>query len=193
MKTKVINQRVHSLLEPLGFNRKGSSNLWNRRIDGFIDVLDIQVSQFSSTYTINIGVVDVVAFQIFKDGAPPEFVYEPDATIRDRIGSLIDRYEKWWEIDDPDSADDTVTCIRDYALPFFESHKSHQAVRDWLIERGAEKYPYPPLSMNLAILEQILGDDMRAKEILKNKRDKTHSEPWRKAIEELALRLNIEL
>lgn len=193
MKTKAINQRIHSLLKPLGFKRKGTSNLWNRRNVGFIDIIDIQVSQFSSTYTINIGVVDIAVFQIFKSTDISEFIYQPEATIGDRIGNLIDHYDMWWAINDPDSADETIEKIQDFVLPFFERHQTHASIKEWLIGNDAEKNSYPPLAMNLAILEKMLGNDLRSKEILSEKREKTSSEPWRLAIEQLADRLDIEL
>jgi Domain of unknown function (DUF4304) len=193
MKTGNVNKHIHSLLKPLGFRRKGSGNLWNRRVGDFVDILDIQVSQFSSTYTINLGIVDVEVFEVFKGTETLPFIQQPEATIRERIGDLAGGHDKWWKTDDLDAAHETGRYIENYALPFFEGYRSHDAVRSWLISKKVERNSYPPQSLNLAIVENLLGNREEAKEILRSTYAKTRSTAWQKFIEELSIRLNIDL
>jgi hypothetical protein len=151
----VITQIDHAL-KLVGFARQ--KRLWNRRFQSIIDVLDVQVSKSHASVTINVGLVDVEVYAIFWGKGPPEFVEQPFCTVCLRVGELIDGRDKWWDIDRPTFPGDVVESVAKYVLPCFDRLHSRSAMKKWLIDSGVIRKGYPPPIINLAILDNLLGD-----------------------------------
>jgi hypothetical protein len=84
-------------LRPAGFARRKA--VWNHRHDALIDVVDLQVSKGGEDVTLNCGVLDPVVHLKAWSSEVPQFVQEPDCTVRARIGELLpERLDVWWQL-----------------------------------------------------------------------------------------------
>lgn len=174
------------LLKPLGFARKKTT--WNRVVGQFVDVLDVQLSKYANSLTLNAGVLEKKVYRECWGKKAEEFVEEPFCVVRVRIGELIDQKDKWWSIDDGEAAEDIVNNVKKLILPFFERLHSLDAMRQWLIQENVVEQKYPPPAICLAILEHCLGRKEEACAILSALLAKI-SGAWRAKVGEVAKRL----
>jgi Domain of unknown function (DUF4304) len=155
MNKSATTEKLDRLLVPLGFERRRRT--WNRRRDLFVDVVDIQRAGTSNHFTINAGVFDPEVHSLIWDKRPPEFVQEIERTARARIGSLIDRYDRWWDPKSEDTPDEVADLVEAYVLPFLK-RMNNRAV---MAERLHSDYPmnqFPLTIISLAILKGLLGE-----------------------------------
>jgi Domain of unknown function (DUF4304) len=128
-----------------GFVRKKLT--WNRRIDHFTDVIDLQESRWNQTpvckFAINIGIFDPEVYELCWGKSAPASVSETDCVVRLRLSSLRQmnlpakkRTDEWWEIrseTNTRSLSESITRDIDvYALPFFLSHHNEAFLLDYL-------------------------------------------------------------
>lgn len=177
MTISAIIEPLDHLLKPLGFERR--QRIWNRPIDRFVDVVDVQVSKAGGTFTINAGVVDLDAYKILWGRKPDEFVEQPMCTVCARIGELTDGKDKWWKIESPSVAGDVGDHVASHLAPFFERMHNREAMKQWFVDHDVKKKRYPPPIINLAILESLLGNSAQScallAELLKASTDAWHS------------------
>jgi len=187
MSKKAIIRRLHRLLEPVGFIQH--HGVWNRKVNSFVDVVDIQVSKAGDAVTTNAGVLDLDVHAVLWDDVPAEFVEQPICTVSTRIGELVDGRDKWWQIDNFGVADDLAENITVHVLPFLERLHAREAMRQWLIASDVMKKSYPPPIINLAILESFLGNAARGCAILAELRTASAG-AWRARTVDVAKRLH---
>lgn len=116
MNSCFIVKRLHGLLKPIGFIKQGAT--WNRPLDQFIDVVNIQTSKSWDAVTVNAGVVYPAAFTKCREEDLPRFIAEPKCTVRARIGELIDGKDMWWNLTSPDVEEAIVEKVEGIVLPF---------------------------------------------------------------------------
>lgn len=131
---------------------------WNRLVDSFVDVVDLQISKAGDTITVNAGVVDVDVHTILWGRKPPEFVEQPACTVCIRIGELIDGKDMWWRLSDHETVHSVGANVAARVLPFLERMHSRRAMERWLIDTKVETRKYPAPILNLAILKTLLGE-----------------------------------
>jgi hypothetical protein len=155
MSEKGIISAIDDLLRPLNFTRK--KTVWNRRSEYVVEVIDLQVSKAGGAVTVNAGVLDIDVHKILWGNEPSAFVEEPACTVRARAGDLIGDKDLWWQLDADQTIDEVFKAITEHALPFVKRMRSRQHMVQWLTNtRGVKKYPLP--TINLAILQHILGN-----------------------------------
>lgn len=187
MSTKTIFAYLDRMLEPLGFVRHKAT--WNRRIETFVDVIDMQISKARNDVTINAGVLDIGVHSIYEGRETADVVEEPSCTVRARIGDLIDGKDKWWQIDKShEAAEDMATQVANRVLPFFERLHSTEAMVTWLTEANVMTKQYPPPIIYLAILHHYLGDNSKPCELLADLLAKTTS-PWKPKVKDVMERM----
>ena len=149
-----LAQSLHAVLRPRGFRKKGAR--WNRASGSFVDVIDIQKSQWSFSFTVNCGVFLPSAYTLLWEKQPAKFVSEVSCTVRSRIGGLIDDHDLWWDVKQEtipqDVIDDVVTKVEAYVLPFLDGLHSLKAMEAYLVEKQVAKYGMCPEAIFLAIL-----------------------------------------
>jgi Domain of unknown function (DUF4304) len=189
MSKKLIIEQVDAVLKPLGFLRRG--DVWNRLMDNLVEVVDVQFSKNADSYTLNAGVLDKAAHQIFWDEQPPEFVEQPQCTIGVRVGNLLDGKDKWWALDD--TMDDAGQLKSSVAaiLDFLGLSASRQKMIDWLDDNEVTKKRYPPPVINLAILQALTGQLPTALAILNELQEKV-SGPWLDRVLQVGERLSLQ-
>jgi len=155
-KRAVVRQFDH-LLKPRSFLRQ--KDVWNRRVQSIVDVIDIQISKVDDSATVNAGVLDREVYTIAWGREPPELIEQPHCTIGVRIGALRDdRLDKWWRLGDDNSVADLVGNVEAHVLPFLEYMHTREAMKQWLIETEVTRKRYPLPIISLAILECLSGD-----------------------------------
>ena len=187
MSEKAIVSKLDDLLKPLGFTRQKTA--WNRRSGYVIEVIDVQVSKAGDTATVNAGVLDTDAYVKLWGGEPPGFVEEPACTIRARVGELIDGKDLWWQLNDDHVADKVSKAITDHVLPFVKRMRSRQDMVQWLMDTQVVKKRYPPPIINLAILQNLLGNSSEGCALLAEVQKKAIG-AWRARVAEVTERLS---
>jgi len=186
MNAKPVVNLLDELLKPLGFGRKKMT--WNRRVNGFVDVVDLQQSNAGDALTVNVGVMHSEVHGICWGNIPPLFVEEPTCTVRSRIGQLRDGRDLWWRGEMEDVAPNVVALVRESVLPFLDQMHSPDAMAEHL-ERGvAINQKYPPPMIYLGILRWLGGDITIANSLLSGLRAETVA-AWQKRIDEVLVRL----
>jgi Domain of unknown function (DUF4304) len=182
--TNVTISRIDNLVTPLGFFRDGMT--WNRNTNGFVDVLDLQLSKGRDACTVNVGVMNHAVYRICWGTEPPDFIDESSCVIRTRIGHLADGRDTWWPLTGSEA--EIVSKISEHALPFAERMHSIRAMEAYLTQARVIERKYPLPIIYLAIIKSLSGDIVDACEILTKV---THSVvgPWRIRASEAARRI----
>jgi hypothetical protein len=186
MTTNEIVTSLDRVLKPLGFvRRKGT---WNRTVEMFVDVLDIQISKNGDTATLNAGVLEKSVYTECWGKELDEFVEEPFCTVRARIGELIDGKDKWWPVGHNETDGDMAAHISKFFLPFFEKLHSLERMREWLIRTNVVAQKYPPPVICLAVIEHRLKNEDEACAILSKLSTKVPGS-WKVRVGEVTERL----
>lgn len=191
MNTRPLVTLLDATLVPSGFIRQGHT--WNRRIDPYVDVIDVQQNKAGDAVTLNCGVLH---FDVHRDcwgNDAKEFVEEPACTVRARIGDLIGGRDLWWRIEEAAIPVDIIAAIvRTAALPFLERMHSETEMESLLSRSQVEKKKYPPPIIYLAALKCRRGDKESASAMLAVLHDQTTA-VWKKKVVEAAARLSLSL
>ncbi|XDD45242.1 DUF4304 domain-containing protein [Leptospira sp. WS39.C2] len=124
---KIIREEIGPNLKNLGFKKKGLN--WNKNLQSHVLCLNIQSSMYNtsdqSKFTINFGVFNSEAFEIFYNKNPPDFPKEIDCFIRIRIGDLLSSYEDFWYTIDNNTEyenlrDSIENHFEHFIIPFLE-------------------------------------------------------------------------
>lgn len=154
--TRGIASQIDQLLTPLGFERNEAA--WNRRRNGLVDVVSMQVDGVIEKLTVEAGVLHPIAYTKCWGEDVPRFVDVPECTVRARVGQLIDNHALWWSLDQPGIATDVVDKIAGFLLPYLDRHQSATAIETSLAASGPVKYLRPPDTVYLTILMAERGD-----------------------------------
>jgi hypothetical protein len=182
--------RVDAILRPLGFSRQNLA--WNRRADGIVEVVSIQISKVGEIFTLNLGVLDPEAYTLCWGKPPSEFVDEADCTARVRLGFLLKGKDTWWGDSDEQTLTGVASALLEEGLPFLEAHRSSAAIKEYLESSGALRGRYPPPVIYWAALSSRHGEHAAACATLADLHDRT-SGPWRANIEGSQARLGCSM
>lgn len=164
MNVKAIAGHLDAVLKLLGFARQ--KNTWNRKVETYIDVLDIQTSKSDDTITINGGILHPNAYKACWGNKLPPFIQEPFCTVRARLGHLIDGNDAWWSVSQNNLSDVLIRHINVHMLPFFERMHSVKTMEEFLSKSEFKKGKYPPDIIYLAILKRDNGKPTEARRLL---------------------------
>lgn len=167
--TTGIARDVDQLLHPLGFKRQEGA--WNRKRDGLIDVVSMQLSKTGRKMTVEAGVLHPVAWTKCWEKPVPEFVDAPECTIRARVADLTNDIDRWWSLDEPGAAADVVDKVASVLLPFIERNHTDEAIERTLAGSRPVKNLSAPETVYLAILQHQRGDTAGACLLLQRFRD----------------------
>ncbi len=185
MLKKLIKDHIANTLKGVGFSKKGLT--WNRNIDGYIHVINIQPSHLDNDsktdFTVNIGILLPDIWETFWDKQVPKFVKEENCYPRFRLGELLAGFngkcrDKWWTLSVEKDVDvvgkELETIINDTCLPFFDKAKS---ISDICIISDSLNSQLPIDKLYHSILLHFNHDDLDAKAILSDLLTDPH---WRK-------------
>jgi hypothetical protein len=170
---------VDAVLNEHGFARKKMT--WNRRSDGLVDVVDLQVSKGGESVTLNAGVVDRDVRKLVWGAEPREFFQEPEGTVRSRVGQLIGDHDVWWPLDEA-AAEEISRTLVPHVLPFLDRMHDPLEMEAHLSADVGKSYP-PPI-IYLAILKHRRGQSAETEALLSALCERT-SEPWQERIAEI--------
>lgn len=140
------------VLVEAGFVRAGQS--WSRRVDErTVDAVDLQRMSSGGFITINLGVIDLDAFEAYW-GIPLSEPAEPGwATVQERVPELAEGRNHWWELRDPAAPQDAAEKLVRFGLPFLDQMHDRADMRARLLRTKS----YARLGLSLAIVERKLG------------------------------------
>lgn len=155
---------LDSLLVPNHFERRG--RVWNRNVDGYIDVVDLQLSKYGDSFTVNIGVLDEDIYEACWGHTCLVFYDEASCTVRERLGVLVAGRDTWWDIRDHNSAGLIAARVQEFAMNFFDQSHSPEAMERFLRSDGGRRVRYPPESIYLALILMKMGKRVEACRLL---------------------------
>ncbi|MGD9676524.1 MAG: DUF4304 domain-containing protein [Candidatus Bipolaricaulia bacterium] len=173
-------RRLDEVLAPRGFHRH--KHTWNRRSPSLIDVIDVQLAKALDGVFANVGVLDPEIYAQAWLTAAPTFVYEPQCTVRSRLGFLMGSRDVCWSLGDPNVGDEIAAAVESFALPFLE--RLHEPL---VLERHLESSPrirqsYPPPIIYCALLKHRRGEVAEARRLLLELCSRTN-EGWSERVE----------
>jgi len=164
---------LHPELRSRGFIRDGST--WNRRASGFVQVINVQSSQWNSrgneSCTVNLGIFWEKVRRICWQKPPSRFAREVDCLVRVRIGRLLDeKRDRWWALAEAEdvkpASEEILELLESDGLPWLENFKSLRELHD-LLAAGEDDTNVPGLRrIYLAIVKAEMGDKKGANAIL---------------------------
>jgi Domain of unknown function (DUF4304) len=146
----------HSVLKPRGFKKEGLH--WKRQRREYVDLIDVQVSQWDSTFTLNLGVgIPDVSTRLFPKGR--ELKYAADGVVEDRLGMLAhDNYDFWWNKLNDIDVDSAAAALECFGVPFLDKFQTRELMIEWLERKGySGKNPSFPQAQYLALLYIDVG------------------------------------
>jgi hypothetical protein len=160
-----LRKDLDAVLKPLGFVRHKLT--WNRRSTEYVDVVDIQISKGADAATINVGVLNQAVHRTTWGEDVPPVVDEPSATVRRRVGQLVDGKEEWWSLGELPTVAMLEVLVRDHVLPFMEAMHSVEAMEQQLVTEGVDNKSYVVPKLYLAVLRSERGDRAAACDLLR--------------------------
>ena len=175
MLNDVIESHIAPLLKRYGFKKKKMT--WNKTIDGFIQVIDFQVSSYSDekeeTFTINLGILCPEIWNACWQKEPPRFVKEDDCFPRLRISQLLgsfsgDTRDQWWEcspnINEDILGEELSALIENKCFPFIDAMLSKKNINDFYSSSSISLLPID--KVYLAIVKSLVGDKESSSRLL---------------------------
>jgi len=164
MTIKVLVAHLGAMLKPLGFSRWNAT--WNRRRGSFVQVINLQSSRYSETFTANLGVFDQEICERFWRSSPAGVVREVDCIARARIGELMGCGDRWWPSEAEGTDTEIARVLTEHGLPFLDRFRSRGDLEQYLIETGVAMRRLPLPIIYLALLKADRGDRTAACEML---------------------------
>ena len=151
---KIIKDGIHQQLKPLGFKKKG--NNFYLQLPDLGQILNIQKSSLYSKdhikFTINTGLFIPeywLTYYTYHNGEIPAFPREPVCAIRQRIGMLKYKYDKWFEIDSDTDIESMVAemidNIKNFILPYFNTAQTKTDILQILENKTLPTNPFARL------------------------------------------------
>ena len=164
---KVVKDSFQATLKPLGFKKKG--NNFYKQENGIGHIINLQKSTYYSKdhihFTINTAVFLPeywTAFYNYFDKPVPEYPTEPECILRQRIGTLTNDNDTWFDItsdtDEEEMIQEMKTNLNQYILPHFGRVLSKDMLVDLLASSTTRVAPLEKL-----IVFGELGDKEKAK------------------------------
>jgi|APSaa5957512622_1039677.scaffolds.fasta_scaffold25808_3 hypothetical protein len=127
---KQLVNALKPLLKQHGFRKQGAT--WHRQVPGYIQVVNVQGSQWSKTFYINLG---VYITQLGDKETPPEY----DCHIRNRVNDLAQDRRRYIALVDmendipPDTRlPELLAVVEQYAIPWLEKYSNLDGIKDWI-------------------------------------------------------------
>lgn len=159
-----LKEHVTSFLKEAGFKKR--HKIWNKNVDGLIQVINFQSSSFSTSaevsFTINVGVFNPKIWTILWDKKVPKFINEIDCFPRVRIGELIEngKFDKWWKISDnsdfPSLGKEIQSLIQNNCFTFLDTMMDERQIIEYYTEHVKNVKPIEKIE--LAIVKNSIGD-----------------------------------
>lgn len=185
MNARLLGNKLHSVLKAAGFRRRSST--WNRVRGDFVDVVNLQRSQWSAKVTLNVSIVVPWIWQMRWGWEDKDFFKEEDGLVRVRAGYLIGQRDGWWDMADEGTAKKLHAVLNEHVFPYFDSLLNYAAIAERITEeisktvpKWSDRYPFDGISPELALLAYLRGDRDRAKGMFKTMMLRDDSESLRK-------------
>ena len=160
------------VLSPLGFKRNGDD--WVRVRGDMWQCVNRQSSWLGGV-TVNFLMKDLETEKLFLEIFGPEGAIQMPPTSQ-RIGALIDGYDRWWKSDEPDGPNELAQAVLKHGLPWFDRVRTpEQQAENWfgrataLTDRGYHGRSLVALALTL----YRMGEKEEACEVLRKPVPKT--------------------
>ncbi|MDX3775553.1 DUF4304 domain-containing protein [Chromatiaceae bacterium AAb-1] len=171
----LIQEHIAPLLKQHGFKKKDLT--WSKSKDGVVQVIDFQLSRFSTDekedFTINLGVFDPLVWKKCWAKEPPKFIREEDCFPRIRIGQLLNGFSKestdhWWmcsaKTNEDELGKEIDNLLEEKCLPFLgDMLDCHEVIKFY---SSGSNHLMPIEKIYLAIIKNHVGDTHSSDELL---------------------------
>lgn len=156
---------LNNALRPHGFKRSGDD--WVRVRDNMWECVNRQPGRLG--VTVNVLVKDLETEKLFLEifGAEGAIQMPPRS---ERIGTLIDGYDRWWTSDEPNGPNELADAVLKHGLPWFDKVRTlEQQAECWFARRTAlTDRGYHGLSLvGLALTLYRMGEVQEARKVVR--------------------------
>lgn len=156
---------LEHVLRPLGFERSGDD--WVRVRGDMWECVNRQSSWLG--VTVNFSMKDLETEELFLEIFRPEGAIQMPP-ISERIGALIDGYDRWWKSDERDGRSELADAVLKHGLPWFDKVRTlEQQAEHWYGRRSALSHRgyHGPSLVGLALTLYRMGEMREACEVLR--------------------------
>lgn len=167
MARKSYAKALDEALRPRGFQRTGDN--WIRVRGDMWECVNRQASWLGGV-TVNLFMKDLETEKLFLEIFGPEGAIQMPAPVDARIGTLIDRYDRWWTKDEIDGPSRMAEAVVAYGLPWFDqAHTLEEQAENWFARRSALSVRgyFGPGLIGLALTLYRMGERDEACEVLR--------------------------
>lgn len=129
---RLLLQALSPTLKAHGFRKKDST--WRRTRDGFIQIINVQGSQWSRSFYLNLG---IYIEAIGAKATPLEF----DCHIRNRADNLVEDHRQYQQLLDFEVSISPEVRFRELneiiekrVIPWLDEFSTDQRIRDWITD-----------------------------------------------------------
>ena len=171
--SSLIVTNIKGCLKTKGY--KQFKCVWNRKVNAFTHVLEIQdmrgANADTASFTINFGVFVPDVLEMVWGKTDPKCVKDVDCVIAERIGRLMPGgLDKWWRVDPAVNLEavlrEVIDAINTYSEQFFDKVRTLEGIRAYMIEQKDDTNPYKLRGIYLAVIEWMLGNEVRSKTLI---------------------------
>ena len=162
---------LNEILSPLGFERRGDD--WIRVRGNIWECVNRQASVYGGV-TVNLSAKDLETEKLFL------CIFEEDGAIQmppvdQRIGALMDGYDRWWKTEEVDGPSDMAETVLKYGLPWFDGTRTlEQQIEHWYGGRTVSDRGYHARSMiGLALTLYRMGEADEAGQVVRKQAPRT--------------------
>jgi len=156
---KALITKIDEIVKPIGFILRSST--WNRRVNEYVDVINLQKTSIG--FIINIGVYLNDVFKYCWPTLVLDFVEDPHCIVVTRVNHLLINtpYKGLWNKENSDSIQEIPIVIENYILPYFNNAHSINGIEMILEDTLKPKKPFGGINtyakLYLAIIKAKQG------------------------------------
>ena len=186
MSKKLLIQGIDQILQPLGFKRKNL--IWYRTTGSFDEVVDLQLSSGRDRFTLNVGIIDRTAYEMYFGRKLQSPALDHTWTLKIRAGDLLNGKDVWWGMRTEHFPGEFIGLLVNVAIPLLGSLQNHATLVERLENEAVRMRGYPFPLINIAIQRWRMGMHAEARQMLVSLREKV-SGAWCVKIDEILGRL----
>lgn len=173
MSRRTYRKALDEVLAPAGFTREGPDD-WVRQRGDMRETVNLQRSWIDRAVTVNLDQFDLETERILRSIPSKDGLYT--VAFGERIGTLIDGYDRWWK-NDPNGPDELAEAVRTVGLPYFDRVRSlEDQLKHW--RGGGAGSKWSTNNIDLAVLFYRMGRLDEAREVISRPIPKTGNLAW---------------
>ncbi|MDU1892585.1 MAG: DUF4304 domain-containing protein [Dysgonomonas sp.] len=144
----MVSKIIWPPFKAMGYKKSGNNFRYYNSEEGWGKIVNFQKSMFYNKenihFTVNVGIFSEKVYQYFSQ-SPGDKFKEYNCTIRERIGSLMNTNDTWYDINEETDVDKIYLKIEQifvkYVHPFLNKFQSEKDILNELLNKTSLNIP----------------------------------------------------